>query len=116
MTPNSPGVLAGCYSFRVAPGIAAPCRARSPPPSGPRRPSPETARRSPACGRCAGESASRDERMTETSSAPAHAAEALRAALTGPRAAWPGVELREHQLEALDELAGRLAGGAQRTW
>ncbi|HJZ62520.1 MAG TPA: DEAD/DEAH box helicase [Miltoncostaeaceae bacterium] len=54
--------------------------------------------------------------MTETSSAPAHAAEALRAALTDPRAAWPGVELREHQLEALDELAGRLAGGAQRTW
>jgi superfamily II DNA or RNA helicase len=29
---------------------------------------------------------------------------------------WPGVTLREHQLEALDELATHLAMGAGRTW
>jgi superfamily II DNA or RNA helicase len=43
-------------------------------------------------------------------------ADALRAALADPTAMWPGVTLREHQLEALDELATHLAMGASRTW
>ena len=42
--------------------------------------------------------------------------DALRAALADPAAAWPGVTLREHQLEALDELATHLHLGAMRTW
>lgn len=44
------------------------------------------------------------------------AAERLRTALDDPSASWQGVELREHQLEALDELAVRLGAGARRTW
>ena len=35
--------------------------------------------------------------------------EALARALADPSAAWPDVVLRDHQIEALDELAGRLA-------
>lgn len=42
--------------------------------------------------------------------------EALAHALADPATAWPDVVLREHQLEALDELAGRLQHGATRTW
>ena len=42
--------------------------------------------------------------------------EDLARALADPAAAWPDVVLREHQLEALDELAGRLTHGATRTW
>jgi len=42
--------------------------------------------------------------------------DALREALADPAAAWPNVTLREHQLEALDELAAHIAMGAQRTW
>ena len=42
--------------------------------------------------------------------------EDLARALAEPAAAWPDVVLREHQLEALDELAGRLQHGATRTW
>lgn len=41
---------------------------------------------------------------------------ALQRALEEPAAAWPGVTLRDHQIEALDQLAGRLAHGATRTW
>lgn len=43
-------------------------------------------------------------------------AERLEAALTDPAEWWPGVVLREHQIEALDELAVRLRAGASRTW
>ncbi len=43
-------------------------------------------------------------------------AERLEAALADPAAWWPGVVLREHQIEALDELAVRLRQGASRTW
>lgn len=43
-------------------------------------------------------------------------AERLEAALADPAAWWPDVVLREHQIEALDELAVRLRGGASRTW
>jgi superfamily II DNA or RNA helicase len=42
--------------------------------------------------------------------------EDLARALADPAAAWPDVVLREHQLEALDELAGRLTHGVTRTW
>jgi superfamily II DNA or RNA helicase len=42
--------------------------------------------------------------------------EDLARALADPAAAWPDVVLREHQLEALDELSGRLQHGATRTW
>ena len=42
--------------------------------------------------------------------------EDLARALADPASAWPDVVLREHQIEALDELAGRLAHGATRTW
>ncbi len=42
--------------------------------------------------------------------------EDLARALADPSAAWPDVVLREHQIEALDELAGRLTHGAMRTW
>ena len=42
--------------------------------------------------------------------------EDLARALADPATAWPDVVLREHQLEALDELAGRLQHGATRTW
>ncbi|MGD9572743.1 MAG: DEAD/DEAH box helicase [Thermoleophilia bacterium] len=42
--------------------------------------------------------------------------EELARALADPATAWPDVVLREHQLEALDELAGRLSHGATRTW
>ena len=41
---------------------------------------------------------------------------ALSAALADPRTAWPHVELRDHQLEALDLLSGRVAAGVSRTW
>lgn len=41
---------------------------------------------------------------------------ALRCALEEPDVAWPHVELRDHQLEALDELVARLAHGVTRTW
>ena len=53
--------------------------------------------------------------MTETSTAPAPA-RALELALAEPSAAWPDVVLRPHQIEALDQLSGRLANGATRTW
>jgi superfamily II DNA or RNA helicase len=43
-------------------------------------------------------------------------AERLEAALADPPAWWPDVVLREHQIEALDELAIRLRAGASRTW
>ena len=43
-------------------------------------------------------------------------AERLEAALADPATWWPGVVLREHQIEALDELAVRLRAGASRTW
>lgn len=42
--------------------------------------------------------------------------EELARALADPATAWPDVVLRPHQLEALDELAGRLSHGARRTW
>ena len=42
--------------------------------------------------------------------------EDLSRALADPASAWPDVVLRDHQLEALDELAGRLSHGATRTW
>ncbi len=42
--------------------------------------------------------------------------EALARALADPSAAWPDVVLRDHQIEALDELAGRLTHGVTRTW
>ncbi len=43
-------------------------------------------------------------------------AERLEAALADPAAWWPNVVLREHQIEALDELGVRLRTGATRTW
>jgi len=43
-------------------------------------------------------------------------AERLEAALADPAAWWPNVVLREHQIEALDELGVRLRAGATRTW
>lgn len=55
--------------------------------------------------------------MTEPTTVAADSrADALREALADPAAAWPGVTLREHQLEALDELATHLHMGANRTW
>jgi superfamily II DNA or RNA helicase len=55
--------------------------------------------------------------MTETTTVAADSrADPLRAALADPDSAWPGVTLREHQLEALDELATHLHMGATRTW
>ena len=42
--------------------------------------------------------------------------ELLAHALANPTEVWPDVVLRDHQLEALDELAGRLQHGATRTW
>jgi superfamily II DNA or RNA helicase len=53
---------------------------------------------------------------TTQSTAPAPPGEALSRALADPASAWPDVVLREHQLEALDELASRLSHGATRTW
>ncbi|HSJ73349.1 MAG TPA: DEAD/DEAH box helicase family protein, partial [Miltoncostaeaceae bacterium] len=53
---------------------------------------------------------------TTEQTAPAPPGEALSRALADPAAAWPDVVLREHQLEALDELASRLSHGATRTW
>jgi superfamily II DNA or RNA helicase len=53
--------------------------------------------------------------MTDTSTAPAPA-RALEEALADPAAAWPDVVLRPHQIEALDQLSGRLAHGSTRTW
>src|SRR5262249_20788295 len=55
------------------------------------------------------------EPMTDTSTAPAPA-RALEEALADPAAAWPDVVLRPHQIEALDQLSGRLAHGSTRTW
>ena len=52
---------------------------------------------------------------TETTTAPSPG-ETLSHALADPGSAWPDVVLREHQLEALDELASRLSHGATRTW
>ncbi len=43
-------------------------------------------------------------------------AQALRDALDDPATAWPDVVLRDHQIEALDELSGRLSNGATRSW
>jgi len=43
-------------------------------------------------------------------------ADALAAALDDPAVAWPDVTLRPHQIEALDDLASRLAHGVRRTW
>lgn len=43
-------------------------------------------------------------------------AERLEAALADPAAWWPDVVLREHQIEALDELSSRITHGASRTW
>jgi superfamily II DNA or RNA helicase len=55
--------------------------------------------------------------MTEPTTVAADSrTDALRQALADPAAAWPGVTLREHQLEALDELATHLHLGATRTW
>lgn len=51
-----------------------------------------------------------------TPGADAPSIDALRAALTDPARAWPHVTLREHQLEALDELATHIGMGARRTW
>lgn len=51
-----------------------------------------------------------------TSGVEAPRIDALRAALADPQKAWPGVTLREHQLEALDELATHIGMGATRTW
>ncbi len=51
-----------------------------------------------------------------TSGVEAPRIDALRAALADPQAAWPKVTLREHQLEALDELATHIGMGASRTW
>ena len=48
--------------------------------------------------------------MTE-SPATASPGDDLARALADPSAAWPDVVLREHQIEALDELAGRLTHG-----
>ena len=45
---------------------------------------------------------------TTEPTAPAPPGEALSRALADPASAWPDVVLREHQLEALDELASRL--------
>ena len=53
--------------------------------------------------------------MTETT-APVSPADALSTALADPAAAWPDVVLREHQVEALDDLARILSHGATRTW
>jgi superfamily II DNA or RNA helicase len=53
--------------------------------------------------------------MTE-SPATASPGDDLARALGDPSAAWPDVVLREHQIEALDELAGRLTHGTMRTW
>ena len=53
---------------------------------------------------------------TTEPTAPAPPGEALSRALADPASAWPDVVLREHQLEALDELASRLSHGATRTW
>ena len=53
---------------------------------------------------------------TATSEARTESAEALRRALEDPALAWPDVVLREHQIEALDQLMGRLANGVERTW
>ena len=53
---------------------------------------------------------------TATSEARTESAEALRRALEDPALAWPDVVLREHQIEALDQLMGRLANGVKRTW
>jgi superfamily II DNA or RNA helicase len=55
-------------------------------------------------------------RPTSNTSAPPSPAEALAAALEDPAAVWPDVELRPHQIEALDDLASRLAHGVRRTW
>ena len=53
---------------------------------------------------------------TTESTLTASPGEDLARALADPSAAWPDVVLREHQIEALDELAGRLTHGAMRTW
>ncbi len=55
-------------------------------------------------------------RPTSNTSAPPSPAEALAVALEDPAAVWPDVTLRPHQIEALDDLASRLAHGVRRTW
>ena len=54
--------------------------------------------------------------LPETSTHAPPAAESLSAALADPSAAWPDVVLREHQIEALDELTVRLSHGVTRSW
>lgn len=54
--------------------------------------------------------------MSESTVAAGPRIEALREALSDPAAAWTSVTLREHQLEALDELATHVSMGASRTW
>lgn len=53
--------------------------------------------------------------MTQTTTL-APPGDLLRDALDDPATAWPDVVLREHQVEALDELQRRIAHGATRTW
>ncbi len=55
-------------------------------------------------------------RPTLNTSAPPSPAEDLAAALDDPAVAWPDVTLRPHQIEALDDLASRLAHGVRRSW
>lgn len=57
-----------------------------------------------------------DSHSTTEPTAVSPPGETLAAALTDPASAWPDVVLREHQLEALDELSSRLSHGATRTW
>jgi superfamily II DNA or RNA helicase len=57
-----------------------------------------------------------EAQQTATSPELATPGEALAAALAEPASAWPDVVLRPHQIEALDELSGRLSHGATRTW
>jgi len=55
-------------------------------------------------------------RPTEHTSTALSPADALAAALEDPAGVWPDVTLRPHQIEALDDLASRLAHGVRRTW
>ncbi len=55
-------------------------------------------------------------RPTSNPSTPILPAEALAVAVEDATTAWPDVTLRPHQIEALDDLAARLAHGVRRTW
>jgi len=55
-------------------------------------------------------------RPTSNTSVAPLPAEALATALEDPAGVWPDVTLRPHQIEALDDLASRLAHGVRRTW